>query len=353
MTWQEPHRYHEGWRLGPAPHYFPNLRRDPAEPPRRHWEYNLALRRNDEQRNGDMATGMQHENEYEQQEHNEREEDRDRHRDRHRVRHQNHNGGRERENPFAPMFAPSTSAVEEAKPAKPSYRTFGPPPNQRSARDADFWGRTSMPDLSIAAALMAQPPQPYAGYVPEVNRPRGPQRGDSMEQRLAMEEEQSAMEQRLAERLSEKRPERRSIGPSPPARDVRSELLNMRYSPTDAELAEILAMDPARAIAENGVVGWGAVPRTSFYDPIPVYHGPETKRDYLYHHLGVIPAGYGPKILDPPELTDPRRGSRRSGEERERPRSSTLAGLTGYGRGAHRVSEWRNFVVPGFPNEAE
>lgn len=33
----------------------------------------------------------------------------------------------------------------------------------------------------------------------------------------------------------------------------------------------------------------------------------------------------------------------------ERPKSSTLAGLNGYGRGMHRVFEWRNFVEPGMP----
>lgn len=42
--------------------------------------------------------------------------------------------------------------------------------------------------------------------------------------------------------------------------------------------------------------------------------------------------------------------SRRQPREREAPRPSVLAGLTGEGRGMNRVFEWRDHVAPGDPD---
>jgi hypothetical protein len=200
--------------------------------------------------------------------------------------------------------------------------------------------RTSMPTLSTAAPA-AQPPQPYASYVSEVNRARGPQRSGSMEQRLA-------------DRLSENRSGRRSTGPSPPAPVMRPHVIHQRDPTADMGIGMAL-----------GAMGRGAMPPPppGAYGPVPVMPSPGMMRpnpfggDTYYDNAYTTtprsvhdPYYYGGMDTADPELPSPRRRSRRSGEERERPKSSTLAGLTGYGRGVHRVSEWRNFVEPGFPD---
>ncbi|KAL7922271.1 hypothetical protein ACQKWADRAFT_292957 [Trichoderma austrokoningii] len=292
------------------------------------------------------------------QHHDEREEeDRDRHRNRKRDRHRKHDrdrkrGNRERprdrepENPFAPMFAPSTFDVEENE---KGYRSV---PSQWQHLAADY-RRTSMPALSTTIPMsMAQPQQqqqqPFAGYVPDANRVRGPQRGDSLERRLA-------------DRLSEDRSGRKSTGPSPPAPVMRPHVIHQRDVAADVEIG--MAM---------GAMGRGAMPPpppppyappTSHYPPLRTPWSGPLVGDMAYHDTAYTYTA--PKsVQDPyyyggmdataqPELPDSRRRSRRSGEERERPKSSTMAGLTGYGRGAHRVSEWASFVEPEYPNETE
>lgn len=315
----------------------------PVRPRPQNYEEEMLLRRLQEQRDGDLARRMQHSDEYDREHDEEREEDhghgRDRHRDRKRDRNRKRDRDRERdrerererENPFAPISAPMTPDVEEDE------MDFGFPGGKY--HPAEDYRRTSMPALSTTAPI-AQQPQPYAGYVTEVNRARGPQRSNSMEQRLA-------------DRLSENRSGRRSTGPSPPAPVMRPHVIHQRDAATDMGIS--MAM---------GAMGRGAIPPPSAYAPLPAMPPPGMMRPNPFGGDAYYDNAYttAPKSVHDPyyyggmdgaeaELPSPRRRSRRSGEERERPKSSTLAGLTGYGRGAHRVSEWRNFVVPGFPEQ--
>ncbi|KAL9488578.1 hypothetical protein ACSS6W_000855 [Trichoderma asperelloides] len=318
----------------------------PVRPRPQNYEEEMLLRRLQEQRDGDLARRMQHSDEYDREHDEEREEDhghgRDRHRDRKRDRNRKRDRDRERdrerererENPFAPISAPMTPDVEEDE------MDYGFPGGKY--HPAEDYRRTSMPALSTTTPI-AQPPQPYAGYVSEVNRARGPQRS-------------SSMEQRLADRLSENRSGRRSTGPSPPAPVMRPHVIHQRDAATD--------MGIGMAMGAMGAMGRGAIPPPPAYAPVPAMPPPGMMRpnpfggDAYYDNAYTTapksvhdPYYYGGMDGAEPELPSPRRRSRRSGEERERPKSSTLAGLTGYGRGAHRVSEWRNFVVPGFPEQ--
>ncbi|KAH6607559.1 hypothetical protein Trco_003872 [Trichoderma cornu-damae] len=215
--------------------------------------------------------------------------------------------GRDRENPFAPI---SPGVHGDGVPFGLGGGTYYPFEDYR---------RTSMPTLS-ATASAAPPPQPlHVGYASEVSRARGPQRSGSMEQRLA-------------ERLSENRSGRRSGGPSPPAPTARPHVRG--------------TADTVIGAAPGGMFPLPKAAQPLFPGNSYFYEGMYTTRP-----ISVQDPHYdrGMETAEP-ELSSPRRRSRRSGEERERPKSSTLAGLTGYGRGVHRVPEWRNFVEPGVPD---
>ncbi|KAL7802171.1 hypothetical protein V8C44DRAFT_353561 [Trichoderma aethiopicum] len=256
-----------------------------------------------------------------------RTQDRDRDRDRKRDRDRE----RERENPFAPI----SPDVEEDE---LDYGLGG-----AKHHPMEDYRRTSMPTLPTAGP--AAQPQPYNSYLSEVSRARGPQRSGSMEQRLA-------------DRLSENRSGRRSRGPSPPpAPAMRPHVLHTR----DANLGHTSDMGIGMAL---GAMGRGSMPPPPGYGPVPSMpspgfqgHNPFGGDAYYENAYTTAPRSvhepyyYGGMEPAEAERPTPRRKSRRSGEERERPKSSTLAGLTGYGRGSHRVSEWRNFVEPGVPDE--
>ncbi|KAK1256160.1 hypothetical protein MKX07_008419 [Trichoderma sp. CBMAI-0711] len=260
-----------------------------------------------------------------------RKQDRDRDRDRNRKRERNRERERERENPFAPI----SPDIEEDE---LDYGLAG-----GKHHPMEDYRRTSMPTLPTAGLAAQQ--QPYSSYVSEVSRARGPQRSGSMEQRLA-------------DRLSENRSGRRSRGPSPPpAPAMRPHVLHTR----DATLGHTTDMGIGMAL---GAMGRGSMPPPPVYGPGPPMPSPGLMRpnpfggDAYYENAYTTaprsvhePYYYGGMEPAETERPSPRRRSRRSGEERERPKSSTLAGLTGYGRGAHRVSEWRNFVEPGVPDE--
>ncbi|KAL7950204.1 hypothetical protein V8C42DRAFT_192132 [Trichoderma barbatum] len=315
----------------------------PAARPRpQTYEEELLLRRLQEQRDAGFARRLQVEDDHddEREDDHNPDHDRDRNRDRERKQRDRDRGRdrdrerereRERENPFAPI----TPDVDEDE------MDFGLSSSKH--HPIEDYRRTSMPTLPTAAPA-AQPPPPYSSYVSGVNRARGPQRSGSMEQRLA-------------ERLSENRPGRRSRGPSPPAPAMRPHVL---HSTRDATLGHTSDMGIGMAL---GAMGRGSMPPPPAYAPVPAMPSPGLTRpnpfggDVYYDNAYTTtprsvhdPYYYGGMDAAEAELPSPRRRSRRSGEERERPKSSTLAGLTGYGRGAHRVSEWRAFVEPGVPD---
>lgn len=304
------------------------------------YDEEMHLRRLQEQRDADFARRLQvsdeHEDEHEddrghdhdrdRNRNRDRDRDRDRKRDRDRGRDRDWERERERENPFAPI----TPEEEE------DDMDFGL--NGGKHHPMEDYRRTSLPTLPTAASA-TQPQPPYNSYVSGVNRARGPQRSGSMEQRLA-------------DRLSENRPGRQSRGPSPPAPAMRPHVLH----PRDATIGHAPDMGIGMAL---GAMGRGAMPPPPAYAPVPAMPSPGLMRpnpfagDAYYDNAYTTtprsvhdPYYYGVETAET-ELPSPRRRSRRSGDERERPKSSTLAGLTGYGRGAHRVSEWRAFVEPG------
>ncbi|KAK4081761.1 uncharacterized protein Triagg1_2502 [Trichoderma aggressivum f. europaeum] len=306
------------------------------------YDEEMHLRRLQEQRDADFARRLQvsdeHEDEYEDDRDHDHDRDRDRNRDRNRDRKRDRDRGRdrdwererERENPFAPI-TPEKDEEEV---------DFGL--NSSKHHPMEDYRRTSLPTLPTAASA-TQPQPPYNSYVSGVNRARGPQRSGSMEQRLA-------------DRLSENRPGRQSRGPSPPAPAMRPHVLH----PRDATIGHAPDMGVGMAL---GAMGRGSMPPPPAYAPVPAMPSPGLMRpnpfggDAYYDNAYTTtprsvhdPYYYGVETAET-ELPSPRRRSRRSGDERERPKSSTLAGLTGYGRGAHRVSEWRAFVEPGFPDE--
>ncbi|KAL7915993.1 hypothetical protein GGI35DRAFT_473308 [Trichoderma velutinum] len=312
----------------------------PATRPRpQTYEEEMLLRRLQEQRDADFARRLQVSDEHEDEHEDDRDHDRDRNRDRDRDRDRKRDRDRgrdrdwererERENPFAPI----TPEEDEDE------MDFGLSGSKH--HPMEDYRRTSLPTLPTAASA-AQPQPPYSSYVSGVNRARGPQRSGSMEQRLA-------------DRLSENRPGRRSRGPSPPAPAMRPHVLH----PRDATLGHASDMGIGMAL---GAMGRGSMPPPPAYAPVPAMPSPGLMRpnpfggDAYYDNAYTTtprsvhdPYYYGMETAET-ELPSPRRRSRRSGEERERPKSSTLAGLTGYGRGAHRVSEWRSFVEPGVPD---
>lgn len=185
-------------------------------------------------------------------------------------------------------------------------------------------------------AAPAPPPQPFkrptvadvggGDYLIDVGRVRGgPQ--------------QSSVERRLVDRLSEFRPVPPAGGspvgvnpmmgapaPPPPPPLLPGPMLRM------PPMAPPLPMMPMmRRPMMDGPMGYGSPP-------------PRLVGASLSDPSGMVASGeYGRE--------ETRRFMRRGGPH-ERPRSSMLAGLSGIGRGMARVSEWRSHVEPGEPEDA-
>ncbi|KAL6881177.1 hypothetical protein J3F83DRAFT_38159 [Trichoderma novae-zelandiae] len=306
----------------------------PAARPRgQEHDEEAILRRLQEKRDAEFSRGLHDDYDHDDEDESDQDYDRDRDRKQARDRDRKRERERERGNPFAPI-SPDVEEEEDEM----DYGLSG-----GKHHPMEDYRRTSMPTLPTAPPT-AQP-QPYSSYVSEVSRARGPQRSGSMEQRLA-------------DRLSENRSGRRSRGPSPPpAPAMRPHVLHTR----DATLGHTADMGIGMAL---GAMGRGAMPPPPAYGPVPSMPSPGLMRpnpfggDAYYDNAYTTaprsvhePYYYGGMETVEAERPSPRRKSRRSGEERERPKSSTLAGLTGYGRGVHRVSEWRNFVEPGVPDQ--
>jgi hypothetical protein len=163
------------------------------------------------------------------------------------------------------------------------------------------------------------PPSPGADYVAGVGRARGLR--------------SSSMERRLADRFSPQR-----SGPMPPA-------------PLHAT-APILGISPTHAHPHaHPHVHSLSLPMSA---PAPLFRRHTMEGHHMYntnrmtrpservivgrgrHDYEVEAAAHSPSIR---------------GRRREEPRMSTLAGLTGLGRGMNRVFEWRSYVEPGAPTE--
>jgi hypothetical protein len=83
--------------------------------------------------------------------------------------------------------------------------------------------------------------------------------------------------------------------------------------------------------------------------------GPGANPNDLAHHNGMVngasmPANGGSPRAPHVKRRPPREVTREHSKV-EPPKSSVLAGLTGMGRGMHRVSEWVNYVEPGPPED--
>ncbi|KAJ2896677.1 putative E3 ubiquitin-protein ligase ARI4 [Zalerion maritima] len=148
----------------------------------------------------------------------------------------------------------------------------------------------------------------------------------------------SMMERRLADRFGDGRPSpTRDSGPqtTPPApvSHVAPPLAHM--GPTSA-LGTTRA--PPMAPGHPGPAPPGRHPRRRAIEE-EIYDETPTRRPRARGGPDRVSRGY---IEEPGDK--PRRKS-------EPPRSSTLAGLTGDGRGMNRVFEWRTHVFPGYPDE--
>ncbi|KFA55545.1 hypothetical protein S40293_02035 [Stachybotrys chartarum IBT 40293] len=195
---------------------------------------------------------------------------------------------------------------------------IGGPAGHYTNDDYRYGGRS----MAVPSQVYPAPPM-YEGHMPEASRART-RRGGSLEQRLA-------------DRLSENR---QGIGPRPMGSSISPHAI-------PHPMGSPIGMPPP--------IG---MPMMSPPPPVPMLRA-HTMEAELYNSAHstprserIVPARMSRHYEDEVEVHAPRSRRRSSiREEVDEPPSSTLAGLTGPGRGMNRVFEWRNFVEPGAPED--